>query len=89
MVVILAGPDGNTQVLGRQSECVGVCELQKRAPRHDHQVGGNDDASSRAGRDYERWLLCVTAAGTQGKMVVAAGQGDSLLKVALGAACGE
>lgn len=65
MIVILAGPGWNTQVLEGDGECVGVCELQERAARRDHEVGGNDDASSRAGRDYERWLLCLTAAGTR------------------------
>ena len=56
MVVILAGPGAQHSGSGRTERVRGcVWTLQEGAARRDHGVGGkNDDASSRAGRNYER-----------------------------------
>lgn len=50
-----------------QRECVGVCEHCRRG-RQDviaEWEGVMMQASCRAGRNYERWLLCMTWAGTR------------------------
>ena len=95
MVVILAGPGAQHCGSGRTERVRGcVRTLQEGAARLDHGVGGkDDDASPRAGRNYERWLLCMTGAGTRGRWWWPQGRviagGIPCYWAALGPTCGE